>query len=225
MSTNPAFQNFVHLSLEEAELLGAPLSTGSAMNTALSRRCDDLARAATRLGSIAAHDALVLLKASFSAPKLMHTLRASPCCGHPVLERFDDLLRECVGSITNNDLTEVQWIQASLPVRSGGLGHRRVSSLASSAFLALAASTRDLQETILLRCEATADQAVDHVLDRWTLTLGQSDVSHPVSPSATKQRDWDKYHIGAELARLRSSMPDAHNQACLLAVTAPQSGD
>jgi len=58
MSSNPIFSNFIHLNVEEADLLGAPLTVGTAMDTALSRRCDDLARAATRLGSIAAHDAL-----------------------------------------------------------------------------------------------------------------------------------------------------------------------
>jgi len=73
MSSNSIFSNFIHLNVEEADLLGAPLTVGTAMDTALSRRCDDLARAATRLGLIAAHDPLVLLKASFSAPKHMHT--------------------------------------------------------------------------------------------------------------------------------------------------------
>jgi len=111
-----------HLNAEEADLLGAPLTVGTAMDTALSRRCDDLARASTRLGSIAAHDALVLLTASLSALKLMHTLRAALCSGHAALQKFDDLLRECVCTITYTDLTEVQWMQASLPVRNGGLG-------------------------------------------------------------------------------------------------------
>ena len=136
VSINPAFVKFNHLSIVEAELLGAPLTVGAAMDTALTHRCDDLARAASRLGSIAAHDALVLLKASFSAPKLTHTLRSFPCCGHAALEKFDELLRECVSSITNTALTDIQWIQASLPVRNGGLGVRRVSSLAPAAFFA-----------------------------------------------------------------------------------------
>ena len=73
VSFNLAFRNFAHLSTDEAELLSAPLTARTDMDTAFSRRCDDLARAATRLGSIAAHDALVLLRASFSAPKLLHT--------------------------------------------------------------------------------------------------------------------------------------------------------
>ena len=195
------------------------------MDTALSSRCDDLARAATRLGAIAAHDALVLLKASFSAPKLMHTMRASPCSGHATLDKFDGLLRECVCTITNTDLTDAQWIQASLPVRNGGLGVRRVSSLAPSAFLASAAGTRDLQELILSRCDASVDSAVDRVLNEWTLIHGQSGVSQPIGPAAAKQHEWDKPSIAADLAKLTSSLPDRHHQARLLAVSAPHSGD
>lgn len=223
---NQTFENFIHLSTSEAELLGAPLNAGTAMDLALSRRCDDLARAITRLGSIAAHDALVLLKASFSAPKLLHTIRASPCSGHPALEKFDGLLRKSVSAITNTDLTDVQWIQASLPVRYGGLGIRRVSLLAPSAFLASAAGTRDLQDRILHRCDVAADSAVDHAFEQWMITHGgQSDVSHPVGTSAAKQREWDKPSIYADLSRLKASLPDKHHQARLLAVSAPHSGD
>jgi len=225
VSSCPAFRYFAHLRTEEAELLGAPLTAGTAMDTALSRRCDDLARASARLGSIAAHDALVLLKASFSAPKLLHTMRTSPCSGHAALEKFDGLLRDCVCTITNTDLTEVQWIQASLPVRHGGLGVRRVSSLAPSAFLASAAGTRDLQDRILLNCVADADSAIDFVLEQWTSNLGQPEVSHPSGPSAAKQHEWDKPYIAADLARLTSSLPERHHQARLLAVSAPHGGD
>jgi hypothetical protein len=225
ISTNPVFTNFKHLSVEEADLLGAPLTVGTAMDTALSRRCDDLARAATRLGSIAAHDALVLLKASFSAPKLMHTMRASPCSGHAALQKFDDLLRECVCAITNSDLTEVQWIQASLPVKNGGLGVRRVSSLAPSAFLASAAGTRDLQDMILRKCDASMDSAVSNVLEQWTIAHGLADVLPPDGSSSAIQLEWDKPSIAADWAKLNASLPERHHQARLLAVSAPHSGD
>jgi hypothetical protein len=127
-STNSAFRNCVNLSTEQAELLSAPLSAVITMDKALSCRYDNLARVATRLGSISANDALVLLKASFSIPNLMHSTRASPGSGQPALESFDGLLRKYFGSITNTDPSDIQRIQASLPVRSGGLGVRRVSS-------------------------------------------------------------------------------------------------
>ena len=48
------------------------------------------------------------------------------------------------------DLSENQWIQASLPVGDGGIGIRSAQMLAPSAFLASAASTPQLQQSILL---------------------------------------------------------------------------
>ena len=56
----------------------------------------------------------------------------------------------------NNSLTDDQWTQASLPVWSGGLGIRSVSTLASSAFLASAAGTLSLQAQILRNTQAAA---------------------------------------------------------------------
>jgi len=224
-STNPVFQHFVHLTVDNADLLGAPVIVGTAMDRALSNRCDDLSRAVSRLQLIPAHDALILLKASFSAPKLLHTLRASPCSGHPELERFDGLLRNCVCSIFNTDMTDLQWIQASLPVRNGGLGIRRVSSLAPSAFLASAAGTRDLQAKILRNCLTPIDSAVDLVLALWSAKYDQSGVLCPVGEDAANQRSWDKPCVSADICRLKISLPDRRDQARLLALSAPHSGD
>jgi len=56
------------------------------------------------------------------------------------------------------------WVQASLPVRNGGLGVRRVSSLAPSAFLSSAAGTRDLQDMMLFKCKASINSTFDNVL-------------------------------------------------------------
>ena len=48
-------------------------------------------------------------------------IRCSPSVSHPSLTRFDVLLRGTVKQITNSDLSDIQWTQASLPVRDGGL--------------------------------------------------------------------------------------------------------
>ena len=37
------------------------------------------------------------------------------------------MLKQAIQRVTNSDLSDLQWIQASLPVRDGGLGVRRVS--------------------------------------------------------------------------------------------------
>ena len=225
VSKNPVFRDFIHLSTSSAELLGAPVSTGAAMDRALASRCDDLARAAERLRLISAHDALILLRASFSAPKLLHTLRASPCADHPSLEKFDAILRRCVCTIANTDLSDLQWIQASLPVRNGGLGIRCVSSLAPSAFLASAAGTQDLQAKILLRCRASVDSELDRVLAIWSAKYNSTGIMLPVGDDAAKQRSWDLPCISADANRLMIGLPDRRQQARLLAVAAPHSGD
>ena len=63
--------------------------------------------------------------------------------------RFDDTLRTGLSRILNVDLSNGQWLQASLPVGNGGLGVRSAMMLAPSAFLASAASTLQLQQSIL----------------------------------------------------------------------------
>ena len=69
--------SFQRLSVCQSSLLGAPLTTGGAMDNALSSRLADLRRAASRLKLLASHDALTILRYSLSAPRLMHILRAS----------------------------------------------------------------------------------------------------------------------------------------------------
>ena len=77
---------------------------------------------------------------------------APPSINHPALSKFDDIFKVSIQRITNCDFSDLQWIQASLPVRDGGLGIWRVASLALPAFLALAASTLLLQADILSSC-------------------------------------------------------------------------
>ena len=87
----------------------------------------------------------------------MYTLRCVPCAGHPSPTVFDNLLREGISSIINSLLSDIQWLQVRLPIRDGGLGIRRATSLAHSTFLAFAASTSDLQHGILSSCWPTPD--------------------------------------------------------------------
>jgi hypothetical protein len=57
---------------------------------------------------------------------------------------FDNLPKGGSSRVINTYLNEVQWIEASTPVRSGDIGVRRVASLAISAYLTSAASTPQL---------------------------------------------------------------------------------
>ena len=127
------------MEFEDDSLLRAPLFPGIALDTAWDDRCEDLARSVDRLSAIGSQDALILLRSSFSAAKVIHLLQCCcPSVDHPSLSKYDGLLRHSVQQITNSDLSQIQWIQASLPVRDGALEIRSVPSLALPAIVASA---------------------------------------------------------------------------------------
>ena len=74
---------------------------------------------------------------------------------------LDGHLRSALSRITNTSLSDTHSLQASLPIKHGGLGICQVRSLALPAFLASAASTSDLQSQILLASACTADTQFD----------------------------------------------------------------
>ena len=66
----------------------------------------------------------------------MYLLRSSPTFQHPeLLANFDDCLESCATDICNVSFDDIGWIQATLPIRLGGIGLRRASDLALPAYL------------------------------------------------------------------------------------------
>jgi len=180
---------------DSATLLGSPLTTGMAMTQCLAARCADLSRAVGRLKLVPASYALVLLKNSLSAPKLPHTLRSACCLDHEFLSKFDDKLRSAICSIYNVTLTNDQWLQASLPMRNGGLGIRRTCVVA------------------------------DAIFDSSLLTRVNNGTQPPVDSEIHTQRTWDKVIVDAEFSDLLSRYSEPYHRARLLAAAAPHSGD
>jgi hypothetical protein len=88
--------SFHRLLPEEATLLGAPLLQGPALDDCWMDCCNDLARASERLQLIGSHYALMLLRASFGAPRVMHLLRTAPSAHHLVLVMFGINQREAL---------------------------------------------------------------------------------------------------------------------------------
>ena len=109
------------------------------------------------LPELARHDAIILFRSSLSSSRLLHTLRCVPCMDHPILDRFDQIMQEALTKSLNVALADCNRGQATLPIRDGGLGIRRVSSLALPAFLASAAGTASLQASFLSRCNVLID--------------------------------------------------------------------
>ena len=213
---------FSRIDFSNSCLLGAPLHAGQALAAALENKSAVLQRAVDRLRLVPAHDALVLLRSSFSAPRLMHILRCSPCHGHPALIAFDDLLRKGVSLITNSKLSDIQWTQACLPIRDGGLGIRRASSLALPAFLASAASSAALQASILGNHVVVPDSSVETARQTWS---SMYDTDPPAGLSANLQRSWDTPIIQMDMRSVLVAASTAEDRARLLAIKSSHASD
>ena len=89
----------------------------------------------------------------------------------------------------NVQLTDDQWIQASLPVQNGGLGLRSVCMLAPSAFIASAAATFELQNEIL---PSQFRQLNNHCgIDAFEIWSKSTNIPEPVYPANKIQKVWD----------------------------------
>jgi len=104
------------------------------------------------------------------------------------------------------------------------MGVRRVSSLASSAFLASAAATDALQQQLLFRSSiaGTTDASVSMVRDVRSTAYA---TDCPTGPAATKQSTWDRVATASERQAVTSSLSDATDKARLFSVTSPHSSD
>ena len=118
----------------------------------------------------------------------------------PLLEEFDKQMRAGLEMILNIGLSDIQWKQATRPIRDGGLGFRRVVMLASSAYVASAASTRSLVSALLYTAE-WSDAHLDEILESRSSTkptgdeqlltarrLGQTSHSHREGCSVVVQQ-------------------------------------
>ena len=140
------------VSPNEATLLGSSIGDTSSITDILRTKTTMLKRMGDRLQHLSAHDAVLLLKHSFSLPKLLYNLRTSPCFLSPALQEYDNLLKSIVSGITYIHFGDAcpTWLQATLPVKmGGGLGIWSAVQLAPSAFLASAAASSALVHHIV----------------------------------------------------------------------------
>ena len=193
------------------------------MDMTLGSHVDRLRTASSRLSILQSHDALVIIKHALSLPKLLHNLRSSLCVNHRALLDFDELLRDCLRQILNVTLDDDQWIQATLPVKNGGLGIRSVHQIAPSAYLASASGAASLISSILpQRLLGSTDCRVDQALAAW---VAQGGTTPPTGDSTSRQRAWDQEIVSKTLSHLLESATDDYTRARLLAVSSPHASD
>ena len=148
-------------------------------------------------------------------------LTSSVLCPLGFSRRFIDLRLSCETTqrITNSNLSDIQWLQASLPVKGGGLGVRRVSSLAIPAYLASAATTLSFQADILSGCACTDGSYLQPYLSSWSSSFGAISDTLPA-----RQPFWDRSGIQADRLLVESSLSSAFQRASFLAASSKHSG-
>ena len=211
------------LGRDRADILGSPIGSMEGISEAIQTKTDQLRLMGDRLHLLHSHDALLLLRHSFSIPKILYILRTAPCFLSASLEAYDNLLRAILSNISNVCLEEDSvWAQASLPVGAGGLGVRRAAQLAPSAFLASAAGCSELVNQILpSHLRGTPDPVPDQALSAWQ--QGHDETPPPGSVSH-RQKAWDSPVISATYDSLLDASPDSNTRARLLAVATKESG-
>ena len=105
-------------------------------------------------------------------------------------------------------------------MKDGGLGVRRVSSLAIPACLASAASTLNLQDDILSGSICSNSHHMQSYLTAWSTAY---DAVPDTLPS--KQPFWDRPGILADRAIVESSLTTPLHRASFLAAASPHNGD
>ena len=204
-----------------ATLLGSPIGNSCCISNALKDKINALEVLGDRLQHITAHDGILLLRNSFSIPKLLYTLRTSPCFLSTNLSAYDVLLKSIVSNVTNICFgdDDPAWTQATLPVRYGGLGFR---SAAPSAYLASATASSGLVSHILqASLQSLPTPHLDAAVSLWS---HGHDNPPPTGTAACSQKTWDTSVVSSTAESLLECVPDDITRARLLAVSTKESG-
>lgn len=198
-------------------LLGSPLLPEGVAN-ALEEKTETLRLLTSRLAELHAHQALYLLKNCLSAPKVMYILRSSPAWSRTdKLRELDDLIRRSLASITNTDVTDTAWRQATLPVSRGGLGIRRTEEISLPAFLASVYSVAGLISVIAP--DAALDVITAAPRQHWCTLTNKP----PPTTSMAIQRQWDTPIVEDVMEELINAA-SLRDRARLLATKTKESG-
>ena len=224
-TTLSTFPGLHFVPANNATLLGSPLGDTDSINQCLESKICQLKLISKRLCYLESHDAITLLRHSFSIPKLLHILRTCPAFLSPSLQSFDEVLMSTLSQVLNIhfNLEDPTWLQATLPVSSGGLGIRSASHLAPSAFLASADGASSLIHQILPSYSNSNYLERESSLLSWRESLPSS-TPEPDPPFSHLQKSWDKVRVQARLDSLLSNCKDDQSRARLLAASSKESG-
>jgi len=167
-------KSFSRLYIDDASLLGAPLFPGVVLDEAWAAGC----RAVERLKGIGSQNVLILLRSSFSYPRVQLPLfplhRSS--CSNSVWQTSQ------VGGQPHFQFCSFRWSMASCLLRTMVWELEGCLCLQLLSFCLVAASTLPLQSRILASCSYRLDSILQANFSSWCLAFGP-----PPDPVPCKQ--------------------------------------
>ena len=150
------------------EILGAFLGNENYIRTNVQHKLDKVKLALTKLESINnCQIEFAILRSCLSASKANYIMRTTdPKATGPCFTSFDLSIREALEGVLSKSLTDVQWNQACLPCKQGGLGIRLSATYQIPAFVASRVETMNncsvlLRHSVNIRDSPSFNQSFD----------------------------------------------------------------
>ena len=163
-------------------------------------------------------DTFSLLRNIYSLYDMKYILSCTPCfLAQNLLQEFDEVQCSILSHIVNTPIqcSDPAWIQATLPVKYGGLGVRSAVTLAPCAFLASASACYDLIHQILPdRLHGCPYPSFNKGLALW-----QEGLISPPPPG----NSFFNAKTSEILTSLLNSIDDASSKICILSATRKES--
>ena len=123
--------------IKDITLFGAAVGSTACSQSVIGNKIDNLKIMINNLKMVCSHYSFFLLKNCLMLPKLLYTLRASPCFHiESELLQFDKTMKSFLIEKLNINFSFIQYEQACLPVKLGGLGIRSTAEISLPAFIA-----------------------------------------------------------------------------------------
>ena len=205
--------------LSSLTLLGSPLDA-TGIQAATESAADTVSTLCNRILALDTHTAVFFLSHHVSAPRLQYLLRSSPMYKNGKgLQEIDNMVRTALTDVCNVKMEDGTWIQATLPLRHGGLGVRSVENLALPCHIAsLTAATPLIASIIPTIAGDDTPSALKPALDCFRASTGVITLPDPLA--AGRQRTWDDAASAACRDQLMSGTNQIH-RARLLASSQP----
>lgn len=177
---------------------------------------------AKKLLKLQVHIALHIIRFCIYVPKFIYFIRSSPIWKFTtLLNNLNIDLKQILEQILNIKLDSNSFDQLSLPIRHGGLGIRKISSLALPAYIASIHASHNLIGNILFPSLNSGFEIIynTEAIEAWKLNSNTSVL--PLKPHIQKQ--WDEPLISKTKTDLFQNS-STRDKARLLAASEKESG-